>query len=225
MTFDCAGTLLSVDWVPGRFAVECANEAGLELGEPEEVAYARLLGQRWRDYEILNMQRDAEVGDAFWRQLTVDWLSAIDHSVSLAPQIIEISRTRLLDKFAIYDDVIPALDALDALGVRSAIVSNWDYSLHRILKAKGLTERFEVVIASLEEGVEKPEPRIFEIAMEQLGVTPDQVAHIGDDPLDDFTGARNAGLRGLLIDRTLEVGVPPRLARLTELPEVLGWTS
>lgn len=225
LTFDCAGTLLKVDWAPGRFAVTCAREAGFPLGEAEGASYTRLLQQRWAAYENLNTTKDSVALDGFWRQLTVDWLIAAGLGTECANSVLAIAAERLLDRFSLFEDVLPALDLLDSLGVRMAIISNWDYSLHRILRAKGLTDRFEFALASLEEGIEKPNPRIFEIALERLKVPACDVAHIGDDPVDDFNGARDAGLRGLLIDRSLDRVQLPRLARLTELPEVLGWTN
>jgi len=224
VTFDCAGTLLKVDWAPGRFAVECARACGLDFGDAEESAYSRLLRQRWQDYEELNTTRDEATLDGFWRQLTLDWLAQENHA-AVTEQVLEQARERLLEKFEVFEDVLPCLDALSQLGVRVAIISNWDYSLHRILRAKGLTDRFEFAIASLEEGVEKPHERIYRIALDKLGAEPHEVAHVGDDPVDDFNGAREAGLRGLLIDRSLAETRSPRLARLTDIPEVLGWTS
>ena len=83
-------------------------------------------------------------------------------------------------------------------GVRMAIVSNWDNSLHRTLRMFGLTEYFEHVVASLEEGVEKPEARIFQIALERAGVEPGDALHVGDNPIDDWQGAKNVGMRALL---------------------------
>jgi HAD superfamily hydrolase (TIGR01549 family) len=225
VTFDCAGTLLKVDWAPGKFAVECACEAGMTCGDAEESAYSRLLRQRWGDYEALNTTRDETALDAFWQQLTVDWLVGHGREAADANRVLEIAAERLLDKFSLYEDVLPALDLLDSLGVRMAIISNWDYSLHRILRAKGLADRFEFALASLEEGIEKPHSLIFQIALKRLGVGAGNVAHIGDDPVDDFQGALDAGLHGLLIDRSVQATHPPRLAKLTDLPEVLGWTN
>lgn len=224
VTFDCAGTLLKVDWSPGEFAVRCGREAGLDLNEGDEDSYRQLLRGRWSAYEDLNTTRDHAACEAFWADLTADWLGPLG-LLFKCPAVLEIARERIFDCFEPFPDAFPALDTLDALGVRMAIISNWDYSLHKILKRKCLTERFEFALASLEEGPEKPDPRLFQIAIDKLGVTAADVAHIGDDPVDDYNGARNFGMRGLLIDRSLDKASLPRLARLTELPEVLGWTS
>ena len=49
----------------------------------------------------------------------------------------------------LFDDIVPSLDALDELGIRLGVISNWDYSLHRVLKALEVHHRFEFVIELL----------------------------------------------------------------------------
>ncbi len=50
-------------------------------------------------------------------------------------------------------------------------------------------------------GVAKPQPRIFEIAIEEAGVPPDQILYVGDNPEDDIKGANNMGIDAVLINR------------------------
>jgi putative hydrolase of the HAD superfamily len=63
-----------------------------------------------------------------------------------------------------------------------------------------LTRRFDVVLDSADEGVEKPDPRFFEIALERSGARQDTTIHVGDLYYVDVMGARSAGLRGVLLD-------------------------
>jgi FMN phosphatase YigB (HAD superfamily) len=63
-----------------------------------------------------------------------------------------------------------------------------------------LTRRFDWVLDSADEGVEKPDPRFFEIALERSGARPETTIHVGDLYYVDVVGARNAGLRGVLLD-------------------------
>jgi putative hydrolase of the HAD superfamily len=108
--------------------------------------------------------------------------------------------------------------------VRTAVISNWDHSLHQILRIMNLHHRFDLVVASLEEGFEKPDPRIFIQTLEKLGVRPENAAHVGDDPTDDLNGARAVGMRAVLIDRSLRSPAsPPYIASLDDLPGALGW--
>jgi putative hydrolase of the HAD superfamily len=86
--------------------------------------------------------------------------------------------------------------------MRLAIVSNWDERLRPLLARLDLLERFEVVVVSCEAGSRKPEPRIFQAATEALGLSPDQVLHVGDSLEHDVMGARAAGMRSVGIRRS-----------------------
>ena len=66
-------------------------------------------------------------------------------------------------------------------GLRLAIVSNFDTRLRPILKGLGVDELFNSIVISAEVGVEKPNPLIFEVACQQLGVLPEEAVHVGDD--------------------------------------------
>lgn len=105
-------------------------------------------------------------------------------------------------RFRAFDDVVPALAALRERGMRMAVVSNWDISLHEVLAAAGLTGWVDVVVTSAQERVQKPDPGLFAIALRRLGgAEPSEVLHVGDDLLADVQGARAAGIEPLLIDR------------------------
>ncbi len=52
-------------------------------------------------------------------------------------------------------------------------------------------------------------PRIFDLALTRFGLTPGQALHIGDSETNDLQGARNAGVRVLLVDRDLAAGAAP----------------
>jgi len=98
------------------------------------------------------------------------------------------------------DNVVPALEALRTRGLRIVVVSNANGTLRAHLDRLGLTSRFDVVLDSADEGVEKPHPRFFEIALERSGARRDTTIHVGDLYYVDVMGARSAGLRGVLLD-------------------------
>ena len=81
----------------------------------------------------------------------------------------------------------------ETLGIKTAVVSNFDCRLHDILDSMGLTELFDAVIVSADCGAEKPNPVLFLAACEALGVRPEHVVHVGDDRRNDVQGARDAG--------------------------------
>jgi HAD superfamily hydrolase (TIGR01549 family) len=98
------------------------------------------------------------------------------------------------------DDVVAPLAALRARGLRMVVVSNANGTLRAHLDRLDMTTRFDVVLDSADEGVEKPDPRFFAIALEKSGATRNTTIHVGDLYHVDVMGARSAGLRGVLLD-------------------------
>lgn len=86
-----------------------------------------------------------------------------------------------------------------------ALISNFDHPphVHRLLDELALRPFFDAVVVSGDVGVKKPDPAIFVPALEQTGLTADEALFVGDSPEDDVAGARAAGLRPVLIRRSL----------------------
>jgi HAD superfamily hydrolase (TIGR01509 family) len=92
-----------------------------------------------------------------------------------------------------------ALARLRAAGLRLAVVSNSDGRVEQALAAAGLRDYFDVVVDSAVVGVEKPDPRIFQAALDRLGVKPDEAIYVGDLYAIDVVGARAAGMEAVLL--------------------------
>lgn len=128
--------------------------------------------------------------------------------------------------FELYIDVQPALHALRRRGLRLAVVSNWHRGLDSFCHEMSLSNLLDAVISSSDIGVEKPDSRIFLEAVRRLRVEPDRIAHVGDEPDDDFTGAVAAGLRAILIDRRNAHSThPSRIGSLNELEAQLQFLA
>jgi putative hydrolase of the HAD superfamily len=96
-----------------------------------------------------------------------------------------------------------ALEALDLVrrsGARAAAISNSNGTVGSVLAAVGLEPFLEFVVDSGAVGVEKPNPRIFELALARAGVGASDAAYIGDFYSIDVRGAGAAGLRAVLLD-------------------------
>src|SRR5262249_36246108 len=78
------------------------------------------------------------------------------------------------------DDVRPSLAALRTCGVRLVVVSNANGRLHHLFERLNLLDAFDCVFDSHREGVEKPDPRYFAIALERSGAVADATIHVGD---------------------------------------------
>jgi putative hydrolase of the HAD superfamily len=111
----------------------------------------------------------------------------------------------------LWSRVIPGsvddLRVLAATGVSLGVVSNAEGTVAVQLRegevlqvGPGVGVRVACVIDSGEVGVLKPDPRIFTIALDAMGLTPDRAWYVGDMPGIDVVGARAAGIRPLVID-------------------------
>ena len=86
-----------------------------------------------------------------------------------------------------------------------ALVSNFDHPPHvrSVLSEFGLTHFFDSVVISGDVGVKKPDPRIFDLALDQTGLKPEEVIYVGDTE-DDVKAARAANIVPILIQRKNE---------------------
>jgi len=129
------------------------------------------------------------------------------------------------ETFRIFPGALELLESAHAAGLALAVVSNWSQRLPLLLERLGLSKRLDVVLSSAAERLEKPDPRIFEHALEQLGVAATSAVHAGNDPEKDCGGARAAGLSAVLVDHSGTMpGVAPRVTGLADLADYLGLT-
>ena len=92
------------------------------------------------------------------------------------------------------------VEELHALGVRMGIVSNIISTslVPHMLNEYGIAQYMETVVMSAGTGIRKPDPRIFAIAMQRMGVTATETGYVGDTVSRDVRGASNAKM-GLVI--------------------------
>jgi len=120
-------------------------------------------------------------------------------------------------------DAVPTLRRLRMAGCRLVVVSNTNGTLRRMFRRVGLEPWIDLVIDSQEEGVEKPDPRLFEIALGRAGAGRDTTIHCGDIYQIDVVGARSAGLSAVLLDSAglYAHADCPRVLSLTEFADRL----
>lgn len=106
-----------------------------------------------------------------------------------------------VSNYALFDDVEPMLAALAGPDIALGIVSNFEAWLEDLLGHLGVRDRFPVRAISGIEGVEKPDPVIFERALARMGVPADRSVYVGDNPEFDVDPARALGMTAVLIDR------------------------
>jgi HAD superfamily hydrolase (TIGR01549 family) len=136
--------------------------------------------------------------------------------------------------FFLYDDVEPALRALAEAGLKIGLISNTQRPLDEFAAHFALDRIFSAAISSAELGYLKPHPAIFEAALAAVGEPAAAAVMVGDSVKADIEGARQIGMRAILVRRTgdglssplqhiLGPGYEdvPVIASLAELPALL----
>jgi putative hydrolase of the HAD superfamily len=127
-------------------------------------------------------------------------------------------------KLVLFDDVAPTLARLKGQGLTLGLITNVDYDIAPICDRLGLSSYLDFLVTSQEVGAGKPDPAIFYAALRRAGVKASEAIHVGDQYHADVLGARNAGIKPLLLDRDdfyREVADCPRINSLTEVVEHL----
>ena len=208
VTFDAANTIIRHEWDGAKILLDSALEIGIAAPDQADAraAYAKIAASTRNEHEEIELRRDPQEIRAFWQRFTAAWLASIGQDESQAKQLHQAAEAKVFSPsgmvWSLFGDVIPTLDALDSLGMRVGVISNWDSSLHRILETHGISQRLDFVIASLEHGIEKPDKRIFQISEQVGSFGPNEALHVGDSYEDDVVGAKSAGWRALLLDRS-----------------------
>lgn len=125
-------------------------------------------------------------------------------------------------QFKVFRDATPTLRRLRKDGYRLAVVSNWEPSLPVTLERLGLHRYFQTVVTSSIEGIWKPDPRLFRIALDRMGLQPEEGLSVGDHIDRDIKAAWDAGMQAILVDRFDDYPqFSPRVRNLGELSEWL----
>ncbi|MEM2887935.1 MAG: HAD-IA family hydrolase [Candidatus Bathyarchaeia archaeon] len=105
-------------------------------------------------------------------------------------------------ELSLYPDVKDTILMLRRKGLKLGIVSNGlRKDIKEILLRVSLTGKFDVTVGVDDAGASKPDKRIFQRALNELTVSPNEAIFVGDNLEADYKGAENAGLKPLLIDR------------------------
>jgi len=171
--------------------------------------------------------------DSFWAsEVKAAAMWSEMYALAVAEAGVEDSSTmgRLLydefgrgDRWALFPDVLPAMQELHGMGMRMGIVSNWDARLPGLCHHLGLSRYLDFVISSANLGQIKPEASIFRSALGRVDVEAAAAVHVGDHYYADVLGARTAGIYPVLLDRWEWSSNPDCtvITSLIELPELV----
>lgn len=215
---DALGTLVALEPPAPLLRAELAGRFGLEVSERQaeraiaaEIAYYRAHLDEGRDPAGLEALRRACAGILRAELPVAD--------LELDPLVDALLASL---RFTAFADVRPALVAARSRGQRLVVVSNWDVSLHGVLRALELEPLLDGILTSAGAGARKPAPAIFEQALALAGAAPEEAIHVGDSLDEDVAGARDAGIEPVLVRRDGGTEVPGvrTISSLGELAEV-----
>jgi HAD superfamily hydrolase (TIGR01549 family) len=196
LLLDAGGTLLFMDQ---DYLSRLADTQGLQV-EAERFYDGHFRLVHWFDTYVRIHQR-------FPSELTKPYLPILLRSVGLseegAAQAARMAEARNEQRNLwgfTFPWVVETLGQLRGEGYRMSIISNSDGRLEQELHDMGMEGYFERVYDSEVVGVRKPEPGIYELALKELGLRPEEALFVGDMFHIDIWGANRVGVPGLHLD-------------------------
>lgn len=202
--FDAAGTLIKPARPVGDSYAIIAKKYGIDLAPAELTERFRCSfnGSLPLAFPGATSSQLAALEQAWWKDLVLRIFEPWGRFERFDDYFAE-----LFEYFAgaaawtVYPEVPAMLENLKERGLVLDVISNFDSRLHRILTGLGIANHFDEVFVSSAVGHAKPDPRIFQAALERHQLNAAQAVHIGDSEMNDVEGAQSVGLRAILVDR------------------------
>ena len=195
---DALGTLVYLEPPGPRLRARLEELSGIDVGlEAADRGFAAEIGHY--------LAHHMEGGDRPGLERLRDDCAAVMHE-ALGAEGIEraVVRQAMIEalEFTAFPDAAPALAALRGRGLRLVAASNWDCSLPEWLEGAGLWDLLDGAASSAVVGEAKPSAAVFRAALDIVGVEAGEALHVGDSVDNDIEGARSAGIRAVLVDRS-----------------------
>lgn len=197
--FDCGETLVTLKPSREKIFMRAAQSIGVQVNE-ESVRRAYQLVDFGNKYSSVNKPQKND----FYRTYNSQLCDAL--GIAICFEQLHPTLSALFERetqWALVEGAQELLAELAQRNVKLGLVANWDRDLASLAEQLGVKHYFDVVVASEEVGVEKPDPGIFRIALERLSLShsPERALYVGNEYRADVIGSRSAGLTPVLIDR------------------------
>ncbi len=221
ISFDADGTLWDFEGVM-RHALECALAELRRLipSTPDSLSIETLIAIR--DQVAEEQKGRGLTHEAIRLEAFKQTLQFINHPDNeLAVHLNALYLKHRFEDITLFDDVLPTLDALQG-GYMMGLLSNGNTYPERC----GLEGYFQFVLFAQDYGIQKPDPRLFEIAIERAACAKHHLLHVGDSFQNDVIGAKQAGIKSVWLNRQREDKETKEqpdfeISSLSELIEVL----
>jgi HAD superfamily hydrolase (TIGR01549 family) len=207
-----------------------AVRLGVEDDPERRQQAARWVHRYWSQSEAMLTDVETYRGqeEAFWINYARLHLIAFgcpdEQAAELAPQLHHYMRDEYQPEDRVPPDVPETLRALREAGFTLGVLSNREKPCTDYLCTLGLDGYFDLAVVAGELACWKPDPLVFRLALERLDLLPEQAVYVGDNYFADIVGARNAGLRPVLIDPEGLFPEPgcPVIHKIGDLPKALA---
>jgi putative hydrolase of the HAD superfamily len=127
--------------------------------------------------------------------------AGVEPSPVLIERLVEMERAFFETGVELWEDSLPVVRELRDRGVKTSLISNCSHSTRGIVERLGIAEAFDDVVLSFEVGLRKPDPAIYRLALERVGVAAEDAVFVDDQPAY-CDGAAALGIETFLIDRS-----------------------
>jgi len=206
---DAVGTLFGVKGSVGAIYSQIAADFGVEVAAEslEQSFLAIFPTSPPLAFPNVEPAQIPELEYQWWRSLTeavfnnLGYLARFPDFEAFFGQLYRHFATA--EPWVLYEDVIPALRLWQIQGIELGIISNFDSRIYQVLAELGLEYFFRSITISSQTGAAKPDPEIFQIALQKHDCSPAQAWHIGDSKKEDYQGAKALGIEAFLIKRSI----------------------
>lgn len=222
--FDAAGTLIKPARSVGESYAAIAAKHGKEVSSTNITerfrtcfdAAPRLAFPSATEDTVAALERD------WWKSLVAQVFEPWSPFVRFEEYFAELfAYFASPNAWTLYPEVLETLTSLKERGLILDVISNFDSRLVRILDGLGAGAQFENIFVSSRVGYAKPDRRIFNAALSCHGLAPAQALHVGDSEINDLSGANQAGIKGILVERG-KTSAAPASDRINSLRSILA---
>ena len=222
---DAGGVLVHPNW---SRVCEALNDAGISVSASRLAAAEPHAMRVLDEATIVGVTDDRKRGWIYFNLVLEQVGVELSAQTDQALEVLREYHTEQNLWEHVEPDIVPALAAFRQRGLRLVVVSNANGRLRHLFDRLELTRWFDALLDSHEWGVEKPDPRLFHLALANSGANASTTVHVGDLYHVDVAGARAAGLADAVlydVAGLYESADSPRIARLADLNAWLDATA
>jgi len=195
--FDVGGVLAPKCWdteVIINITKKALEEKGVKVPNSFDEVYHDIMEEAWR--ELLRTHKELGFGEPIRRTLKRLNIPFSEEHIQYAVEKLDEGVFCELHEKAEF-----VLKTLKEIGLKIGVISNAPGNFPiKVLKKNGLDKYIDFAVTSFQVGVVKPHPKIFQVVLEALNVSPSETIFVGDVPVIDVKGAKMVGMRTILIE-------------------------